>query len=344
MKPRDLISSMLRRSGLGRAFAACLGAERLTVLAYHRVTPLGSGEFRGFRQVVSASPQGFERQLEWIRSSSFTPIGLSDLLRFMRSEAPLPPRALLITFDDGYADNYIHAFPALRRHGLPATIFLLTSGLDTNLPPWWDWLAWAFEATDRKTAPLPMVGQQSLAIPAQRDTLLALLMRRLKELPESNKRDTLTRIGDALAVAPPEPQPGLFMNWDQVREMSACGIEFQPHTVTHPILSRVPPDQAAWEIEESGRRITAETGQAMQAFAYPNGQAGDYDRTTIDALRKLGYAAAFTLVPGHLGYADVRRHALEIPRIYVGGNDSLDVFAVKLMGLSALRNRRHFSA
>lgn len=343
MKRPDGLIAVLVRLGLGRLLDRLRGESRLTVLAYHRVAPWQDPGFNSFKPVVSATPAVFEQQMALV-ASSFSVVSLDALGRFISGEADLPPRALLITFDDGYLDNYRNAFPVLRRHGIPAAVFLLTGAIDRGTLPWWEACARAFGSTAIRRADLPLLGERDLSTPAARDGALGLLVARLKRLPEEEKRERLGQLAEALGVPPAAADPGLFMSWEQVREMTAAGITFQPHTVTHPILARVDRVAALREIEESGRRVAAETGAPLRAFAYPNGQPGDYDAVTVDLLRSLGYAMAFTLSPGPLRYRAVREHPFEIPRVYIGRRDSMDTFVLKVMGVPALVARRRFVA
>jgi peptidoglycan/xylan/chitin deacetylase (PgdA/CDA1 family) len=89
-----------------------------------------------------------------------------------------------------------------------------------------------------------------------------------------------------------------MLSWDQVREMSASGVAFGGHTVTHPFLSRLDPAHALDEVLESRRRIEQETQAAVAHFAYPNGRPADIAPWTHDVLRQAGYTAAVTTIWG----------------------------------------------
>ena len=134
------------------------------------------------------------------------------------------------------------------------------------------------------------------------------------------------------------PRDALFFNWDTVRELARDGVLCQPHTVTHPIMTRISPDEARAELQQARDRIQQEAGYPATAFAYPNGMPGDYDARTIRILKELGYMSAYTLTPGPMKQADVRRYPYQIKRVFLSLNDTFDVFAAKVAGLPALRD------
>lgn len=324
-----------------RLLDAYWGAERLTVLAYHRIADPTAPGFKYDPPVVSATPEKFALQMAYIREH-FNVVDLEAVNTFLHHGRSLPPRPLLITFDDGYLDNYTHAYPVLKRHGFPAVIFLLTSRMDNPLPAWWDECAHYFHHTQRQAATLPLIGERDLSSPALRRAAREALVRQLKRIPEAEKLAALRQTGEALQVDPPGPDPDLFMTWDHVRELVSAGIACQPHTVNHPILARVDEETQRCEIVGSCERIREETGQTISAFAYPNGGVGDYTATTMRLLQQAGIRTAFTLLAGPVRPQVARQHPLEIPRVYLGGRDTVERFVFKVMGLPALMERPRF--
>ena len=94
---------------------------------YHKVgTPPAGSRLRP----LWVSTEAFEDQIIFLKRSGYTPIRFSDLDRSARTGSPLPPKPVLITFDDGYRNNYLEAFPVLERHGVPAGVFLVYETLD----------------------------------------------------------------------------------------------------------------------------------------------------------------------------------------------------------------------
>jgi peptidoglycan/xylan/chitin deacetylase (PgdA/CDA1 family) len=332
------LSRVLRTVGASRVLDAYWGASRLTVLAYHRITDAHAADFPYYRPNVSATPGMFARQMEYVRKR-FNVIDLAALYAYVEEGKALPWRPLLVTFDDGYLDNYENAFPVLRSMGLPAVIFLMTSRMDTPSPPWWDECAYYFYHTQQECATLPMIGEQNLATKAEREAALEIMLQAMKGIREEEKLTALRELPQLLGVAPPGADPPLFVSWDQVRELVAKGIACQPHTVTHPILTRIDPAEAHRQLAESKQVIERETDQRVTAFAYPNGTPADYDQTTFAILRDLGYRLAFTLSPGPMRLGEVKQRPLEIKRVFLSYKDTFDIFVMKVLGLPALVSR-----
>jgi peptidoglycan/xylan/chitin deacetylase (PgdA/CDA1 family) len=92
--------------------------QTVPILCYHRIGP-GNG-----KMVVSSA--NFAQQLEWLRSNGYSVVRLGELVGFLAGHHALPPRSVVLSFDDGYESVYRHAFPLLKRFGVPATLFLYT--------------------------------------------------------------------------------------------------------------------------------------------------------------------------------------------------------------------------
>ncbi len=262
------------------------------VLTYHRVTDGGDSFLPG--TPVAA----FERQMAFV-AAHYRVCSLETAVTAMLA-GDLPDRALVITFDDGYRDNYVRALPVLQRHALPATVFLATGSIGTGRVLWHDRVFRAFRETparalsgfagNGRTWPLETPEQREQA----RDAVLAVL----KTLGEEQRLETIARLTQALEIGDVEQVPGLMLGWDEVREMSRAGIEFGSHSVTHPILSRIPAERARQEVFESKAVLERELGRPVRAFAYPNGQPADFDDRTTGLLRDAGFACAVTTIRG----------------------------------------------
>lgn len=340
---RQPLAELLKKSGALKALDLYWGANRLTVLTYHRVTDATLPSFDHLRPNVSASPQQFDQQMAYV-ARHFHVINLETLENALLRGGKLPSRPLLLTFDDGYLDNYENAFPVLKRYQLPAVIFLMTSLIGNAGLPWWDLGAYAFHHTTCTTANLPLIGTRTLIDPANpraKQSAEREMLAALKPLPAEQQRSIVDALFTVLNVAPP-PAESHFMSWAQVREMAAHGVSFQPHTVSHPRISGLDQAGAAREIEQSSREIAEHIGQPGYkacAFAYPFGLPGDYHVETLAALRTHDIRLAFTLTPGPVFRREAERHLLEIPRILILHQDTFEVFLAKVMGIDVVRER-----
>ncbi len=338
MRKAHKLAAALHKVGFERLLSASWGPDRLTVLAYHRINDATDPGFDHYEPNVSASPELFDQEMDYV-AGNFNVIDLATLHAYVRDGEPLPPRPLLITFDDGYLDNYQNAAPILKKYGFPAVIFLMTSRMDdgnTGKLPWWDAVAYLFKHTQKQQADLPVIGMRDLTV--EKHPVREEMIQVLKLIPEVEKQVALEQLQVALDVELPT-SPQVFMNWDQVRELVANGIACQPHTVNHPILTRIDAAQMRRELTDSRDQIIEQTQQEIAAFAYPNGMPGDYDQTTMQTLRDLDIGLAFTLTPGPVALKTVRKRPLEIERIFLLHQDTLDAFIMKLMGADALLAR-----
>lgn len=288
-------AARLRTDGEGRLsfpFVRWRRTRNAQILIYHRVNDDEDPYFRGIR------PADFERQMAYV-SSRFHVLSLPDLVAGLRAGS-LPNHAIAVTLDDGYRDNYLHAFPILKRHSIPATIFLATSVIGSNRQLWHDDVFSAFrETAESKLEPLDPGGiSGSLAAVSDRLRIQHEFLAFIRTLSEAGRTAAVSRLRDALRVGPRPMTPGLMLSWDEVRTMSRAGIHFGSHTATHPILSRVDLGRARSEIVESKRTIEEELGVAVDGFAYPNGSRADFLPETKTLLRDAGYAYAVTTIPG----------------------------------------------
>jgi peptidoglycan/xylan/chitin deacetylase (PgdA/CDA1 family) len=337
MNKRQVFARAFRASGAATLLHQVAGADHLTVLAYHRIIDLHEPDFDAFEPNVSASPEMFQAQMAFVEQH-YTVISLQQLQAYVTRGVPLPPYPLLITFDDGYLDNYQNALPVLKCFGFPAVIFLMTHRMThINLPPWWDEAAYYLHHTPKSWADLPLIGHTSLSgTSAQRIEVRKCFVQALKSLPLDGRRMILDQLPDLLDV-PPHPQDRpMFVSWEQVNELVSAGIACQAHTVNHPILTEISLDEVRQELQQSRDMIEAHTSQTVYAFAYPNGQPQDYNQQIITILAETGYQIAFTLSPGNLSLNKVRRTPLEISRVFLGYKDNLDTFVLKLSGLKAI--------
>ncbi len=271
---QKIASLASRAPGMTRVFLASCRPRRFLVLGYHRVNDDGHPFFPG-------TPLGlFRRQMEALRRH-FAVSPLQELWEKSR-RGDLPENGVAITFDDGYRDNYTNAFPILRELGLPATIFLTTDALDRGTLLWHDRVFDAFHRTRKAEA---------------RATFVAELAR-LRRMPPDERDRRIAELLVELGIEPGAPRGWEKLTWQQVREMARGGISFGAHTLDHPILTFVPEEEARRQIRESKERIEKELGSKVTLFAYPNGGACDFNRSTERIVEEEGFSLAVTTVRG----------------------------------------------
>jgi peptidoglycan/xylan/chitin deacetylase (PgdA/CDA1 family) len=262
----------------------------LSILIYHRVLPQPDPIFPG---EVDAST--FERHL-LLLASYFKLMPLRDAIKALQ-RLTLPARAACITFDDGYADNFDIALPILQRHNAHATFFVSTAFLDGGRM-WNDTIIESVRNAPGRSLDLSRLGYGCFEIsdPSQRRAAIATLIAKLKYLPLDIREAEANRISSCLGVRLPSD---LMMTSDQLRGLHSAGMEIGGHTVNHPILSRMGPDNALREISHGKETIEGKIGARVNLFAYPNGKPGDdYLREHVAMVRKIGFEGAVSTAWG----------------------------------------------
>ncbi len=314
LSKRNLLAHTLDMSGCGRALRSVHAWEGVLILNYHRIGDARHSLFD--RNLWSATAEDFERQIAQI-SQRFDVIGLPD---FERALADPHGRYVMVTFDDGYRDNYSLAYPILKRHGVPATFFLTTGFIDAPQVPWWDEIAWMVR-TSRLTA---LDASRWTSSPVSfdepdREAAIGRLLAVYKGLAGEQTEEYLEFLAEALQSerCPNQIANELWMTWDMIREMQSNGMTFGGHTVTHPVLSNLPSQQQDWEIGECKRRLIEELGEPIEAFSYPVGGRASFNTFTRASLARHGYRWGFSYIGGHCrpGHRDpfsINRAAVEL--------------------------------
>lgn len=245
-------------------------------------------------------------QLAYLRKQGYSLLPLSSLVHELTEGRVPPPNAVVFTVDDGYADFRDLAAPVFAEFDCPVTVFVTTGPIDRTMWFWWDRVEYAFDhARDRQLE--IVIGTETLRYRwATWDDGRAAgvaFAERMKLVSEAERLDGVERLCAALEVDTSGPAPAEYetMTWDDLRRLARTGlVEMGPHTVTHPILSRLDADRISWEIRESWRRLREECPMAIPVFCYPNGTPADYTRQTMAAVRQAGLTAAVTTEPGHV--------------------------------------------
>jgi glycosyltransferase involved in cell wall biosynthesis/peptidoglycan/xylan/chitin deacetylase (PgdA/CDA1 family) len=236
--------------------------------------------------IVSATPKAFERQMRWLASTGRA-VSLADVLRARDGGPPLQRGAVLVTFDDAYRDFDEHAWPVLRRLGIPVALFVPTAYPGSpDRVFWWDRLFAAIEAA-RGTIATPL-GLLPLHTGWQRRRTYRALREHVKSLPHDAAMALVDELVGALGTARAR---GVVLSWPALRRLAREGVALGAHSRTHPLLSRVPQQRVAMEIAGSVEDLHRETGRLPSAFAFPGGAVPPgADRV----LRAAGIRLAFT--------------------------------------------------
>ncbi len=296
-------------------------ADRLVVLTYHRVAP-ASERPDLHPGLLGPDAAGFRAQAEHLARHASV-VDLATVLAAVEGDRALPPRSVLLTFDDAYEDVARHAWPTLRALGLPAVMFVPTAAPNGRPSWWWDRLHAAI-ALGRRPARLETpVGTLRLDTPARRSSAFGALRDHVKTLAPEAQLELVDAVVRDLE-GPDGPSP--VIDWEALRRMSTEGMTIAPHSRTHAILTTLDDARLREELETPFEDLRREIGAAPPALAYPSGIHDDRVRL---AVRAAGYRLAFTTARGAIPSLH-RMDPLALPRINVGSRTNLAVLRLQV--------------
>src|SRR5215471_4717453 len=308
MSKRLLVADLLDRFGLWRAILAARQARigrwaGLTVVLYHRV--VHPAHLAGLDpELVDATPEEFDEQMAFLRHH-FEPVSLDQVTDAALQKTALPPNAVLVTFDDGYRDNYQHALPVLVRHGMKAAFFVSSAYLTERRLFWWEQVSFFLRNANREVVRL------TYPEPLEFDLRIAggstSAIRRLNRIIKDHHGLDLPRFLAALPYACGVPWSAdeerahgdqALMTWADVRGLLDAGMAVGSHTRNHRVLQTLPADDLDRELGGSREDIEAKVGRPVRTIAYPVGRAVSSQPAIREALRRTGYDLGFTAIPG----------------------------------------------
>ena len=321
---RRAAARALRYSGLTWIRGA---TERnsLTILAYHRVLPLQESLLYPFQSMVMPRDL-FEQQISHLRQH-YTMLTLAEAVERLRMR-DLSPRAVAITFDDGYRDNFEVALPILKKYGIPATFFVVTGALGGKTRLLWDEVvtrvrqlkdsgAWD-QILREPLSPWMHEKLRSLASGESAETVGERIVRDMNRVSLHDREAGLAALRRATPGESKYSDPPL-MSWDELREMRRAGMLVGAHTESHPFLDELDPETARREIQDSIRTLNERLGEPITLFSYPRGR---FKENVKGLLQEAGIEAAVTTdlgrnSPGGDPY-ELRRFDAGYCRIHAG--------------------------
>jgi peptidoglycan/xylan/chitin deacetylase (PgdA/CDA1 family) len=313
-------------AGFDRACISLHSRDAL-VLVYHGIFDEEKPE--PFRYHHTAAE--FEAHLDWL-GTRCTPVTLADFARWKRGEWRPRKPPVFVTFDDGYRNNALLAAPLLKRKGIPALFFLASGYIDGERVLWPDEVfarvcAWTAPTLDGPAETTRAIPQN----PMEREAVALSIVEECKSLPNAQRLAFIADLARETPSCDPLVDAGAqsFMSWDDVRALAAAGFDLGSHTVTHPILRSLSPDDLRRELRESRTAVEARTGVRCAALAYPNGRARDIDAAVLAETAAAGYDWAFTVSDR---WCRPTAEALQLDRISPPGHADLATFALHASG------------
>lgn len=290
------------------------------ILMLHRVLPDDASAALPHRNELCIGQETFDGLLQWL-SRHFDCMSLMELLESRGKPACKGRPRVALTFDDGWRDNALNAFPLLVKHQVPASIFLSTDYIGSRQRFWWESVGetlWGshgeapryrlIEQLRKLGRPMP-VSYFLNAHPVARSLTLARFLQSLKSLSPQ----ALHLLTDA---CPTESLPQA-MDWQQVRELEASGlVRFGPHGASHALLPFLDDESLHQELQRSHDALLSGCRNPLPVYCYPN---GDHDARVRDSVARHAYPWALSTRPGVCQADD---DPLALPRIGVSQHNA----------------------
>jgi peptidoglycan/xylan/chitin deacetylase (PgdA/CDA1 family) len=328
--------------GLLQLWQAVALRRKAVVLMYHRVLSDSERRRSASNPALIVGRETFAMHMRVLKRR-FSVISVDELVDRMERRTPFRDSSCLITFDDGWCDNFTNALPSLREHGHPALVFLPINYIGTQRMFWQETLTHLLLAVVRSVERNPArkgrfaellapVGLEWVTELGGEDAHRAILpgvdeqKRTARHVVTELSAALVAELGFPLAEA---AQADGFMTWDQVEAMSRDRVTFGGHGVEHLLLTTVPMEAVRAEIRDSRQALAARFDGQAAAFSYPNG----YTNTAIeDEVRSAGYRVAFITRRGHVTSAD-DRFTIRRLNVHEAMTDTAPMFLARIVGL-----------
>ena len=297
---KKVIAHGLRWTGL-TILKRATSTPELHILTYHRVLPIQQSMCYPFQGMVMPRDT-FEAQMSYL-ANSYVVLGFSQGLERLQS-GNLPKKSVVVTFDDGYRDNYEYALPILKKYAIPATFFVVTDALEQRMRLWWDEVAEAIRLlslreslTKDETEQFPpwvceTLNKLSKKIGYQK--VADELVHAMNDISLKDRlmiRESLLRlINNDMSMI-----QDLMLTWEQVKEMHNSGMSFEAHTRTHAFIDELSEDEARKEVQDCVNSLKSKLNTSIQYFSYPRGR---YTERLQPLLENAGIRAAVTTDQG----------------------------------------------
>jgi len=324
---KNIIAFSLFYSGILFLLQKYVCKNKYCVLTYHRVLPDSEKRTSYSNDGIIIRPETFDKHLKFL-SKYFHPLSIDDFYNTISCKKIKTHKntPCLITFDDGWVDNYIYAAPLLKKNSLPATIFLPTMFINKNNLFWQEKIARAISnllatSSDEANELIYKYELENLTnsqVEIQRLNILKHV-NGIKSWPYSEIDELYKSITNIIGDSFLNSHIDKYMNWNQINELSNSNITFGSHAHTHKVLTRLNKDEINDEIISSSQLISASLNKTVKYIAYPN---GDSDKKVQDIAKSSGHLLGFGTVPGLVTSKDnlydikrINMHENKVPNV-----------------------------
>jgi|SRR6516225_311061 len=332
---------MLR--SIGKTFYACAytwsGADRLLprlagrqtpfIVCYHRVVENFERSSTGAIPSMLISTRMLERQIDWL-AKRFSLRTLDEIGDHLETGVPFEKPAAAVTFDDGYNDAYHHAFPLLKRKGIPAAFFIVTGLVDTGSTQIFDRLyllldllhAHGLPLTSTISGALRSIGVDTTKLDRTsqaEEEPFTVMTEILKTFPRHEIEGAIALLENQVSFRNDLLREMVPLNWDMIETMHRAGMTIGSHTKSHLLLTSEAVEVGQKELVESKQVLEARLKATVNHFAYPDGR---FNPSLVEAVSTAGYRFGYTIC--HM--RDPNRPLLTIPRKVFWESTCLNAF------------------
>jgi len=286
MSKKDFLSKFIFKNKLASKVLSKRSQKNIHILAYHRIVEELSNEYIFNSEIFSATTSEFDRQMEYL-SNNFNVINFTQLEMGLINN-DLKDNSVIVTFDDGYYDNYSLAMPVLNKYNIGATVFLATDYIDSGDLFWFDVVSGFIKSYDGSKLDLESMDLKFNLNDISKHQAFKIVGRELKSLDDSKRVNLLSEINDKFnfSISDEHYQQAKPLSWDNVIEMSNHDIEFGSHTKSHCFLNCIDSTSLESELRESKVKIENKIGKEINSFCYP---AGVTNTSIKNMVKSCGY-------------------------------------------------------
>ena len=314
-----IATSWLGIAGLFIRFRRLFKKE-VIILAYHRVLDRDDNDSYLFdEELISADSKTFLWQINFLKKH-YDIVSFAELSDRLDGNKSLTGRELIITFDDGFSDNYSNAYKLLDSVDIPAVFYISTGYMGADKTFWFNEVVHAIKVAKKLSFSIANKKYNFDCSKENRKKAIQIVLDQLKEIPNEERLKTIESLYRDLDFSTKTiPASELPMTWENINEMASNNMEIGSHAVSHPILSRMTDAEMQEEIVASKKSIETLTDKACLSIAYPVGGKNEFTEKVKEAAEAAGYEYGLSYISGINKAKSLKRYSLSrlhIERFY----------------------------
>jgi peptidoglycan/xylan/chitin deacetylase (PgdA/CDA1 family) len=338
------LKAVVRRSGFHRMVRPWYSGKG-SILMFHRVCEPKDRSAIKLNSVLEVTPAHLEKIIRYFLNEGYRFVSLDEVPGALNGKGVEKQKIVVFTFDDGYKDNFLLAYPILKKHHVPFTIYVTTSFPERTAVLWWYLLDELVKKNDHiRIEDDGRKYEFHCPSPGKKEEVF-LEIRKLLLTCEAEKQAALIqRVFHEYGIQPNTKTKELAMDWDDIAKLAQDPlVTIGAHTLHHVALSQLGRAEMVEEILGSKTLIESKIGKKVDHFSYPFGGKGEAGPREFRAARDCGFVTATTTRSSNLFSGN--RFSLEaLPRIWIDGNvediRDLDIFISGFMPMLQNRFRR----